>query len=232
MGWTFPRAEEEATRLMVDYGGEPEVTDDGVVVYAFKALRKTAGGDRVETAAPRWASERLEPTPPLTGNQPGTNALIGVFNGFNLLAPFWIVPAFEPRTARLARELAVPAVRFPARVLGGLLRRPVRPVGQGAASRPAPAAPATIAAACSGGSSPAGSRASARSWPRPRRSPPCSTASWSRSAATSPPSPTSSGRVRYTFPRIDQETAALARVRAAAPAVERDAGAIVFSSAD
>ena len=43
MGWTFPRAEEEATRLMVDYGGEPEVTDDGVVVYVFKALRKTAG---------------------------------------------------------------------------------------------------------------------------------------------------------------------------------------------
>src|SRR4029077_7280130 len=96
-GWTFPRAEEEATRLMVDYGGEPEVTDDGVVVYAFKALRRTAGA-RTEAAAPGWASERLEPTPPLTGNSPGTNALIGAFNGFNLLAPFWIVPAFEART--------------------------------------------------------------------------------------------------------------------------------------
>ena len=89
MGWTFPRAEEEATRLMVDYGGEPEVTDDGVVVYAFKALRKTAG-PATEMTAPGWASERLEPTPPLTGNEPGTNALIGAFNGFNLLAPFWI----------------------------------------------------------------------------------------------------------------------------------------------
>ena len=44
--------------------------------------------------------------------------------------------------------------------------------------------------------------------------------------------PDESGRVRYTFPRIAQENAALARVRAAAPAVERDAGAIVFSSAD
>ena len=44
MGWSFPRAEEEATRLMVDYGGEPEVTDDGVVVYVFKALRRSAGG--------------------------------------------------------------------------------------------------------------------------------------------------------------------------------------------
>jgi hypothetical protein len=38
--------------------------------------------------------------------------------------------------------------------------------------------------------------------------------------------------VRYTFPRIDQETAALARARAAAPATERDAGNVVFSSGD
>ena len=44
MGWTFPRAEQEVTRLMVDYGGEPEVTEDGVVLYTFKAVRKTAGG--------------------------------------------------------------------------------------------------------------------------------------------------------------------------------------------
>src|SRR5262249_44398575 len=63
MGWTFPRAEEEATRLMVDYGGEPEVTDDGVVIYVFKDLRRTAGHAAGETAiAQRWASERLEPT--------------------------------------------------------------------------------------------------------------------------------------------------------------------------
>jgi hypothetical protein len=93
-------AEEEATRLMVDYGGEPEVTDDGVVVYAFKALRRTAGGaaGSAGSVAPAWAPERLEPTPPLTGNEAGTNALVGIFNGFNLLAPFWIVPAFEART--------------------------------------------------------------------------------------------------------------------------------------
>ena len=48
MGWTFPRAEEEATRLMVDYGGEPEVTDDGVVVYAFKVAAQDRGRDRTE----------------------------------------------------------------------------------------------------------------------------------------------------------------------------------------
>jgi hypothetical protein len=44
--------------------------------------------------------------------------------------------------------------------------------------------------------------------------------------------PDARGRVRYTFPRIDQETAALARLRAAAPSSERDAGEVIFSSAD
>ncbi len=52
MGWDFDRAEEEATRLLADYGGEPEVTDDGVVIYVFKELRKTAVR---ETAAAGWA---------------------------------------------------------------------------------------------------------------------------------------------------------------------------------
>ena len=33
---------------MVDYGGEPEVSDDGVVIYTFKALRKTAVGAGAE----------------------------------------------------------------------------------------------------------------------------------------------------------------------------------------
>ena len=44
--------------------------------------------------------------------------------------------------------------------------------------------------------------------------------------------PDARGRVRYTFPRIEQENAALARLRAAAPAIEREAGTVVFSSAD
>src|SRR5262249_34202568 len=44
--------------------------------------------------------------------------------------------------------------------------------------------------------------------------------------------PDARGRVLYTSPRIEQETAAVARARAAAPASEREAGAIVFSSAD
>src|SRR3569623_3343274 len=56
MGWSFPRAEQETTRLMAHYGGEPEVTDDGVIVYTFKELRKTTeGGSGAAAGAPRWA---------------------------------------------------------------------------------------------------------------------------------------------------------------------------------
>ncbi len=46
------------------------------------------------------------------------------------------------------------------------------------------------------------------------------------------PEPDAEGRVLYTFPRIEEETAAVARARAAAPIAERDAGLVVFSSAD
>jgi hypothetical protein len=230
MGWDFPRAEEEATRLMVDYGGEPEVSDDGVVVYTFKALRKTAG-TASDAATPAWASERLEPTPPLTGNTPGTNAAIGIFNGFNLLAPFWIVPAFEARMhvsladwhfmlfsfpmAFSALFFAVPLGRWlKARVdararnrrndrrrLLGRIFSATRPrLREVLAPTPALGAMLDRELVSLGGDVAA--------------------------------EPDENGRVRYTFPRIAQENAALARARAAAPLAERDAGAVVFSSAD
>ena len=230
MGWTFPRAEQEVTRLMVDYGGEPEVTEDGVVVYTFKAVRKTAGG-AADGARTRWASERLETPPPLTGNEPGTNALIGVFNGFNLLAPFWIVPAFESRLhvslaswhvllwefplAFSALFFAVPAGRWiKARVDTARLnarndrRRLLGRIFAASGARPREElAPTPELAAildrelvALGGD-----------------------------VATEPDE---RGRVLYTFPRIDEEAAAVAQARAAAPSVEQDAGVVVFSSAD
>ena len=230
MGWSFPRAEEEVTRLMVDYGGEPEVSDDGVVFYTFKELRKTAGSSR-EGIAPRWASERLEPTPPLTGNEPGTNALVGLFNGFNLLAPFWIVPAFEAKLhvslaswqfflrdfplAFSALFFAVPAARWVKARLDAR-RRQVRNDRRRLLGR--------IFAG-------AGAR------PRDELAPtPALGALLDRELVTLggdvASEPDARGRILYTFPRIAQETAAVARARDAAPAAERDAGAIVFSSAD
>ncbi len=227
MGWTFPRADEELTRLMVDYGGDAEVSDDGVVIYTFKELRKTAGATG-GPLVPRWAPERLETAPALTGNPPESNALIAAFNGFNLLAPFWIVPAFEARLhVSLAswhgvlREFpvvfsalffAVPAARWlkaRAEARGRRVRNDRRRLlgrifsGSGPRSREELAPTAPLAALLD-----------------------------RELVALEGDLDIESGRVRYTFPRIERETAAIARARAAAPDAELDAGALVFSSAD
>ena len=232
MGWTFPRAEQEVTRLMVDYGGEPEVTEEGVVLYTFKAVRKTARtGRAVETSAPCWASERLETPAPLTGNEPGTDAMVAAFNGFNLLAPFWIVPAFESRLhvslaswqfllwdfplAFSALFFAIPAGRWlkARREAGRLRARNDRRELLG--------------------------RIFARSQARPREelapTPELAAALDRELVALGgdiAAEPDELGRVLYTFPRIEEETAAVARARAAAPSAEQDAGLVVFSSAD
>ena len=193
MGWTFPRAEQEVTRLMVDYGGEPEVTEEGVVLYTFKAVRKTASaGGAADLSSPCWAAERLERPAPLTGNEPGTDAMVAAFNGFNLLAPFWIVPAFESRLhvslaswqfllwdfplAFSALFFAIPAGRwFKARMEAARLRaRNSRRQLLGRIFH-------------------ARRRGRAKSWPPRPSSRLLSTESWWRSAATLPPSPTTRG---------------------------------------
>jgi len=231
MGWSFPRAEEEVTRLMVAYGGEPEVTDEGVVLYTFKALRKTAGRAAGGESTPCWAPERLEPTPPLTGNEPETDGAVALFNGFNLLAPFWIVSTFERHfhvslagwhflfhdfpVAFSTVFFAVPAGRWlKARLEAG--RRRARNDRRRLLGR-----------------------IFSRSQPRRREElapTPELAALLDRELVSLggdvASEPDDRGQILYTFPRIDEELAAVATARAAAPGTERDAGAIVFSSRD
>ena len=88
-GWSYHKAEEEVTRLLVDYDGEPEVTDEGVIVYEFPKLLKSANETAIATAPPRMAWQRTESRPALTGNTSGTNVLIGAFAGFNLFMSFF-----------------------------------------------------------------------------------------------------------------------------------------------
>ncbi len=111
-GWDYARAEQEASRLMASYEGEPEVTDDGVVLYVFKDLRTTAG-EREAGARPTMAWERPLADRPLTGNEGGTDAAITLVNAFNLLAPLWIVPIFAARTGIDLSALAGPFLQFP-----------------------------------------------------------------------------------------------------------------------
>jgi hypothetical protein len=73
-------------RLMLDYDGEVEVSEEGGIFYRFAAIRKTADErpqDRGQRARPAWA-QRAE-LPPLTGNEAGANLAIAGLNVFNML---------------------------------------------------------------------------------------------------------------------------------------------------
>jgi hypothetical protein len=77
-------AERELLRLVVDYEGDIQVSDDGAIVYVFRSLRPTA--DRpspVTTPRPAWLERKA--VPPLTGNEPGTNVLLVALNALNLV---------------------------------------------------------------------------------------------------------------------------------------------------
>ena len=230
MGWDFARAEEEATRLLVNYGGEPDVTDDGVVVYVFKDIRKTAELGQQPEAPVRRAWERLESRPPLTGNRTGTNVAISLFNGFNLLAPFWIVPAFEAslRTSFPGQEFllhdyplafssllfAVPLGRWlveRAREPGRRRRNARRSLLQAVLARRGQAAPVEELA------------------PEPAAA---EALSHNLVALGGDVVTDDNGQIRYAFPRIAEELADIEKVRAQASGRERDPGAIVFSSKD
>ncbi len=86
-GWSYRRAEDEATRLLVDYDGEPEVTDDGVLVYAFPGLLKSTDANVARDWKPCW--QKPERRPSLTGNSTTANWVIGAFAGFNLILSFF-----------------------------------------------------------------------------------------------------------------------------------------------
>lgn len=76
-------------RLMLDYEGTVEVSEDGGIYYVFESLRKTA--QDIEAPAPRPAWERLKKLAPLTGNSIAANAGIALLNGFNLLMSLWAI---------------------------------------------------------------------------------------------------------------------------------------------
>lgn len=229
MGWDFPRAEEEVTRLMIDYGGEPEVTDDGVILYVFKDLRKTVRDDSTSRVTPRRAWERMEHRPPLTGNRSGTDVTIALFNGFNLLAPFWIVPAFE---ARLQEPLQHPFLLYTYPVLFSTMVFVV-PFGRwiiervrdrGRSQRNARREILRVAIQSRGAAMPP--TLLARD-PGARRVLEDSLVVLGGDVVTD-----DSGQVRYAFPRIAEELSAVAEARKQASDAERDAGAVVFSSKD
>ncbi|MEZ4293427.1 MAG: hypothetical protein R3B70_00500 [Polyangiaceae bacterium] len=77
-------------RLMLEYAGTVEVSEEGGIVYRFADIRKTAADPSLSDAprpGPVWSEARG--LSPLTGNSFGTNLLIVLLNGFNLVASLW-----------------------------------------------------------------------------------------------------------------------------------------------
>jgi hypothetical protein len=86
----LPRDEADPlmARLMLDYDGEVEVSEEGGIFYRFASMRKTAGdSEGPQAAQPIW--KRIKELPPLTGNTGESNALIAGLNVFNLMMSFF-----------------------------------------------------------------------------------------------------------------------------------------------
>ena len=94
-GLPLPEAEEEMARLVGSYDGEPVVSPDGQLAYAFPSLMMSAHG-RATGVEPRPTWRRLELPREVTGNELASNVGIAAMNGFTLVAaataPWFIFP--------------------------------------------------------------------------------------------------------------------------------------------
>jgi hypothetical protein len=93
-GLTLDEADEELTRLMVDYDGEVEIADDGTLIYVFKDLLVSTGE---KGGFWSWAWDQPEPKTSLTGNTGAANGVVIGFTAFNLIASLTVGPAFLAR---------------------------------------------------------------------------------------------------------------------------------------
>lgn len=76
-------------QLMLDHDGSVDVSEGGGIFYTFEALRRTAAEEAAVRPRPAW--ERLPQLPPLTGNTTGSNVMIALLNGFNLIMSAWAI---------------------------------------------------------------------------------------------------------------------------------------------
>jgi len=89
------KADPMMARLMLDYEGDVDVSDDGGIVYRFEKIRRTAAeagpgvGVAEQEPPPAWARDK--PLPPLTGNSGGANFAIFGLNAFNMLMGWWVI---------------------------------------------------------------------------------------------------------------------------------------------
>jgi hypothetical protein len=99
LGLSLDEADAQATRLAVEYGGEPVPEGDEaspVLELRFASLLPTAGEPAQKAARGATRFERAEPAVPLTGNQPRHDAVVVLFALVNLagglIAGIWLAP--------------------------------------------------------------------------------------------------------------------------------------------
>ncbi len=237
-GTSLAGAEEELTRLMVEYDGEVEVADDGTLLYVFDALMPSADERGVGAAKWAWSWDQPDALPSLTGNSAGANAATAGFAGFNLIASMTIGPAFLEKVHLTGDPLAtffvtlfpllfsavffaVPATRWlvrqrklKTREKRQLRRALMREIWSAPATPRDPDELATLAAAATGLPQP-NARAMVEQLLKELEG----------DVTTD-----DNGKSQYVFPRLDEEQRAVQKARAEAP--ERRLGEIIFSSDD
>ncbi len=212
------------SRLLLDYDGQVDVSDEGAIVYAFPALRPSVGEPAI---APPAIWQRVRALQPFTGNPAGSNAaiiaataMIAIFGwfGMSLGLPMWAahVPFYGSLALLAWVLLRIPghlAARRADRAENGR-RALLRLAHEGAASRSGVTSESFMAAwqGATGGTIAADALQKLL-------------IELGGDVVTD-----DDGRWSWRFPTLELELGALAVLRAEADASEREVGEVEFSS--
>ena len=83
-GQSYDQAQILMNRMLVEYNGQPEATDQGTLIYRFDEVLRTAGESSDSSLGTVFQRE-MKPLIPFNNNKSSMNGWIGFFNGFNLL---------------------------------------------------------------------------------------------------------------------------------------------------
>lgn len=250
----MPRDEADAlmSKLMLDYDGTVDVTEEGAIVYSFPSLRKTArGADAAHNQARDVASRtpiQAKELPPLTGNTIGTNLAIVGLNLFNLGMSIYAlsrnltihnlqlllskVPAHKIAYDGVPIALGIVPLVFSIALLAlPLIRAAVRPLKQASVDRAnteLAVRRAAIESAERGGMTEEDMREAVERVIRKPASDKVILDEVARLGGDVDNAP--SGKVRYRFPDFEREAKAIEAERERAAEEEAQVGQVVFSS--